>query len=128
METEKQAKSNEPLDALAILEHPLFPQHIVAEIRKYTHRTAPSGQRFLRTPVDSLIERGIIMVNGEPSPENVITEFDRVCRKVSMLSSSERSAIDLLIVNSAEALLATIKQQEEYAKRNVQKQKSSLNN
>lgn len=79
-----------------VIESPEFKKILAAKIKSYNERGGlKSGQRFKRTPYDTLIDRRQFTV------EYLSEEFFRIDTGISTLSSNLRRSIGSLVIESA---------------------------
>lgn len=95
--SESAGTTEKTVDSEYILRHPKFNTFLELEIKNCTP-VAKEG-RFKRTPFNVLRE------NGQLTVDKVLAEFYRICEKTSQLPSSQRAAIDNLIINAAQHVL-----------------------
>lgn len=78
-----------------IFNYERFHETIHKILKQYYNRPGPdAGYRYVRTPLDSLKEIGLVFAS------KIIKEYELIERKESKLSSSQRNAIKMIINQS----------------------------
>ena len=80
------------MEAKKIMADSYFDTCLQQSIETYTKRKpAASGRRYIRTPWDSLFEKGILTIQG------LRDEFNKIIEKKSTLSSDERDVVNKIV-------------------------------
>lgn len=80
------------MEAKKIMADSYFDTCLQQSIETYTKRKpAASGRRYIRTPWDSLFEKGILTIQG------LRDEFNKIIEKKSTLSSAERDVVSKIV-------------------------------
>lgn len=81
------------MEAKEIMAGSYFDKCLTDSIETYTKRKpAESGRRYIRTPWDSLFEKGVLTVEG------LRREFNEIIEKKSKLSAGERQVVSNIVM------------------------------
>jgi len=93
---------------------PELHKHLREAIERYNKQREKGpgeGQRYKRTPYDSLKEKGLFTSKG------LALEFNKICNRESKLSHAEREAVVGAVLNAAEKAAKDINLQRERAEK-----------